>query len=101
MIGKIIVFRFPKKTNQRSLNQFCKKFYGQETSSHGGQYRYRRKGLLDNIQHVKLIGGVIIVSSENADKVMQFLKDYNAEFFVRGVILLPEDETILGKTESI
>lgn len=101
MIGKIIVFRFPKKTNQRSLNQFCKKFYGQETSSHGGQYRYRRKGLLDNIPHVKLIGGVIIVSSENADKVMQFLKDYDAEFFIRKVILLPEDETILSKTESI
>jgi len=101
MIGKIIVFRFPKKTNQRSLNQFCKKFYGQETSSHGGQYRYRRKGLLDNIPHVKLIGGVIIVSSENADKVMQFLKDYDAEFFIREVILLPEDETILSKTESI
>ncbi len=101
MIGKIIVFRFPKKTNQRSLNQFCKKFYGQETSSHGGQYHYRRKGLLDNILHVKLIGGVIIVSSENAEKVMQFLRDYDAEFFVREVILLPEDETILSKTESI
>lgn len=101
MIGKIIVFRFPKKTNQRSLNQFCKKFYGQETSSHGGQYRYRRKGLLDNIPHVKLIGGVIIVSSENSDKVMQFLKDYDAEFFIREVILLPEDETILSKTGSI
>ncbi len=101
MIGKIIVFRFPKKTNQKSLNRFCKKFYGQETSSHGGKYHYRRRGLLDNIPHIKPVGGIIIVSSENADKLMQFLKDYDAEFFVREIILLLEDEAILSKTPSI
>ncbi len=101
MIGKIIVFHFPKKTNQRSLNQFCKKFYGQETSSHGGKYHYRRTGLLDNIPHVKLIGGVIIISHENADKLIQFLMNYGAEVFARDVILLPEDEAILNKKVSI
>ncbi|MCZ7383981.1 MAG: hypothetical protein O8C63_04430 [Candidatus Methanoperedens sp.] len=101
MIGKIIVFRFPKKTNQKNLNQFCKKFYGQETSSQGRKYHYRRKGLLDDIPHIKLIGGVIIVSNENADRLIRFLNDYGAEFFVRDVILLPEDEDILGKTLSI
>lgn len=101
MKGKILVFRFPKKTNQKSLNQFCKKFYGQNTSSGGGKYHYRRKGLLDNIPFIKLIGGVIIVSNENADKLIQFLKDYDAEFFVRDVILLPEDEDILCKIVSI
>ncbi len=101
MTGKILVFHFPKKTNQRSLNQFCKKFYGQNTSSHGGKYRYRRKGLLDTIPHIKLIGGVLIVSTENANKIIQFLKDYGAELFVRDVILLPEDEIILGRSESI
>ncbi len=101
MMGKIIVFRFPKKTNQKSLNQFCKKFYGQETSSHGGKYRYKRKGLLDNIPHIKLIGGVIIVSNVNADRLIQFLKEYDAEFFVRDVTLLPEDEVILSRTLSI
>ncbi len=100
-MGKIFVFHFPKKTNQKSLNQFCKKFYGQDTSSHGGKYRYRRKGLLDAIPHIKLIGGVLIVSTENADKIIQFLKDYGAELFVRDGILLPEDEITLGRSESI
>jgi hypothetical protein len=58
MKGNIIVFRFKEKTEQKSINQFCKKFYGQNTSSHGGKYQYRRHGLLDNIPHIKLIGGV-------------------------------------------
>ena len=80
MKGNIIVFRFKEKTEQKSINQFCKKFYGQNTSSHGGKYQYRRHGLLDNIPHIKLIGGVILVEKDFAEKVICFLKEYNAEF---------------------
>jgi len=95
MKGNIIVFRFKEKTEQKSINQFCKKFYGQNTSSHGGKYQYRRHGLLDNIPHIKLIGGVILVEKDFAEKVIDFLKEYNAEFYIREVILLYEDEVIL------
>ena len=97
MIGNIIVFRFKEKTEQKSINQFCKKFYGQNTSSHGGKYQYRRHGLLDNIPHIKLIGGVIIIKKDFAEKVIDFLKEYNIEFYIREVILLYEDEVVLGK----
>ncbi len=34
-------------------------------------------------------------------RVIQLLREYNAEFYVRDVILLPEDEVILSKTLSI
>jgi len=101
MNGNIIVFRFKEKTEQKSINQFCKKFYGQNTSSHGGKYQYRRHGLLDNIPHIKLIGGVIIVKKDSTEKVIDFLKEYNAEFYIREVILLYEDEVVLGKLELI
>jgi hypothetical protein len=101
MIGNIFVFRFKKKTEQKSINQFCKKFYGQDTSSHGGKYRYRRHGLLDNIPHIKLIGGVIIVKKDFAEKVTEFLREYNAEFYIREVILLHEDEVALRKFHPI
>jgi len=101
MNGKIIVFRFKEKTEQKSINQFCKKFYGQNTSSHGGKYQYRRHGLLDNIPHIRLIGGVIIVTKDFAEKVIDFLKEYNAEFYIRDVILLYEDEVVLGKFKPI
>ncbi len=100
MIGKIVVFTI-YKNNRRSIDQFCKKFYGQETSSHGGKYHYRRRGLLDNIPHIKLIRGVVIVSKEDAEKVVQFLREYNAQFYVRDVILLSEDEAVLSRTASI
>jgi len=101
MIGSIIVFRFKEKTEQKSINQFCKKFYGQNTSSHGGKYRYRRQGLLDNIPHIKLIGGVIIVAKNSAGKLIDFLREYNAEFYIRDVILLHDDVVILGLSQTI
>ena len=101
MIGKIIAFTIYKTNDRKSIDRFCKKFYGQETRSHGGKYHYRRKGLLDGIPHIKLIRGVIIVSKENTDRVVQFLREYNAEFYVRDVTLLPEDELVLSKTLSI
>jgi hypothetical protein len=101
MIGNLIVFRFKEKTEQKSINQFCKKFYGQNTSSHGGKYRYRRHGLLENIPHIKLMGGVIIVKKDSTKKLIDFLRVYEAEFYVRDVILLHEDEIALSKSHPI
>ncbi len=95
MIGKIFIFTIFKNNERKNIDKFCKKFYGQETSSHGGKYHYRRRGLLDDVPHIKFIRGVIIVSNDNAMKVIQFLNEFNAEYYVRDLILLPEDEAIL------
>jgi hypothetical protein len=96
MPGKIFVFTIFRNNERKNIDKFCKKFYGQETSSHGGKYHYRRRGLLDEIPHIKLIRGVIIVSNDNAARVIQFLNEFNAEYYMRDVILLPEDEAILS-----
>jgi hypothetical protein len=36
---------------------------------------------------------------DSAEKVIQFLDEFNAEFFVWDVILLPEDEAVLSKKD--
>lgn len=100
-MGSLFVFQFKEKTEHKLINQFCKKFYGQDTSSHGGKYRYRRKGLLDEIPHIKLMGGVIIVKKDSNKKVTDFLRGYDAEFYVRDVILLHEDDVALSKSHTI
>ncbi|CAD7766739.1 MAG: hypothetical protein DNFNHJIP_00138 [Candidatus Argoarchaeum ethanivorans] len=101
VIGNLIVFRFKEKTEQKLINQFCKKFYGQDTSSHGGKYHYRRHGLLDDIPHIKLKGGAIIVKKDSTKKLIDFLKIYEAKFYVRDVVLLHEDEVVLGNFQPI
>jgi hypothetical protein len=92
-LGKLVVVAsIYRKAGQRSTDRFVKKFYGQETTSHGGRYRYHRKGLLDDIPHVKLGRGVLIIKPEDLEKVAGFLEDWKATYSVRDIILSPNDK---------
>ncbi|MGC8496483.1 MAG: hypothetical protein ACP5NL_00555 [Thermoplasmata archaeon] len=92
MEGIIVVFRLPKGTKTNQINQFCKKFYGQNSSSWKGKYHYHRHGLLDDLPHKKLIRGVIIIEEPHLDAVKRFLEEYNATIFTRKIILTEEDK---------
>ena len=78
-----------------ATNRFCQKFYRQDTSSHGGKYRHHKRGLLEDILHVKFIRSVITVSTRDVDKVIGFPRELNAEVHVRDVTLTPEDRRAL------
>jgi hypothetical protein len=95
--GVLVAFRVMKGSSHALTNQFCKKFYGQDTSSHGGKYRYRRPGFLDDIPHHRLIRGVLVLSERDADRVVEFLGEYNAEIHVRSVALTESDLEALSE----
>ena len=95
--GVLVAFRVMKGSDQASANRFCKKFYGQDTSSHGGRYRYRRPGFLDDIPHRRLIRGVLVLREEDRDRVVEFLRGYGAEIHVRTVLLTQGDKEALAK----
>lgn len=97
MDGKLITFIVHTNGNRTKSSMFAKKFYGQETSSNNGRYKYRRKGFLDNIPHIKLIRGVVIVSKKDANKVINFLNGYNTDIHIRNVELTSEDIKDLQK----
>jgi len=92
-MGTLVAFRVFKPAGQKGADMLCKQFYGQYTTTRGK--RYRRKGLLDEIPHVRLIRGVVIVSARDAGKVIKFLRKLNAEIYVRKVELTPKDKKIL------
>lgn len=95
MSGTIVIFRLPPKTDNTIISKFCQKFYGQDTSSWGGKYKYHRHGLLENIPHRKLIRGVIFVRSQDVEKVTGFLENYSAEVHIRTIKLTEEDIELL------
>ncbi len=76
--------------------QPVKRLYGQRTSSHGGRYVYLRKGLLDEIPHVRLTRGVVIVRTGDAGRVTSFLEGFGVVVFARVVVLTREDREVLG-----
>jgi hypothetical protein len=88
----ILVFHLPRKMNNSDLGKFVKRFYGQETSTQSGKYRYRRKGLLDNIPHRKLLRGVIIIRKSDLENVMKLLIEWNAVVDQR--IIEPTEEDL-------
>jgi hypothetical protein len=100
MQGDIVVFRLPPRLKKVEVSRFCQGFYGQNTSSHGGKYRYHRRGILDDIPYRKLIRGVIILKSEDLDTVLTFLDRYDAEVYVRRIRLVAEDHRVLGLSQK-
>jgi len=99
MMGKIVVFRVFPRAGMRRTDLFVKKFYGQDGTTGHGKYRFRRRGLLDEIPHKKLIRGVIIIRREDEERVVDFLKQYDAEYHSRDIVLATEDkETLLSTT---
>ena len=99
-MGKIVIFRVHGKMMHNQVNRFCQKFYGQDTTTHGGRYKYRKRGLLDDIHHRKLIRGVLILRDDDSDIVLEFLQEWGAEFYVREVKLEDEDIEFLRGMQS-
>jgi hypothetical protein len=97
MKGRLVAFKVYKNSGHAVTNSFIQKFYGQDTTTHGGKYRSHKHGLLEDIPHVKLQRGVIILLVKDFETVLKFLYEYKAEVQVRDVILTHEDEKTLAK----
>lgn len=95
MNGYIIVFKLPPKKKNVELSKFCQKFYGQDTSSWGGKYRYHRHGLLDDIPYRKLSQGVILINKDDLKTILTFLEKYDAEIHAREVKLIEKDKQFM------
>ena len=99
MDGVLIAFRLARYDKNRA-SELVKRLYGQATSSHGARYRYRRRGLLDDIPHRRLIRGVLVLRAEDADRVAGWLRGLGAEVHIRWVELTEEDLTRLRTQDS-
>jgi len=95
MDGTLVVFTLPAGTPLDVHRRFRKRIYGEETSSFGGRYRYRRKGLLDQIPHVKLYTGVVILRKEDVRRVMAVVLENGGGCVKRQVRLIREDLRVL------
>ena len=92
----IVVFRLPPHQTNAELGKFVKKFYGQDSNSGKGRYAYHRKGFLEEIPHRKLLRGVVILRQKDLEKVLAFLKEWQAQVEVREIKPTPEDSAKLG-----
>ena len=88
MKGTLIAYRTKEKNK---ASQLSRALHGYTDYSNRGAYEYVRRGLLEEIPHVKLMNGVFIVEKKRVDEFVELLKKFNAEYHVREVTLTEED----------
>lgn len=96
MDGVIIVFHLPQGSSSAQHREFRRQIYGEDTTSWGGRYKYRRRGILDGIPHVRLYWGAVIVRKEDAGRFIEAVKENGGTAYQRKIALLKEDKKVLA-----
>lgn len=92
----LVVFHLPEGSPPAAHRALRRAVYGEETSSHGGRYRYRRPGLLDGVRHVRLYWGVVIIADEDWPKLRRTLAEHGAVHAKREIRATRADERALA-----
>lgn len=92
MEGKIICYNFKSSNMSRNdMDQFLRELAGHNDKSNYGKYTYRKRGLLDDIPHIKPVRSVIVVSSNESTSIIKLLRRYKIDAYIRDIILTKED----------
>lgn len=77
-----VIFYSQKNIKPKQRTKFKKELAGHNDASHGGRYKYRIKGLLDQIQHIKPTNAALILKKEDYKKVISLMKRYSIDYIV-------------------
>lgn len=81
MKTKLICYKFKKLSPSKRMS-FHKEMYGYKDFSNKGKYIYQRKGILDSIEHKKILDCVILTDLEGSRIITKLLKKYGAKTHV-------------------
>jgi len=100
MDGTLVVFHLPTGSSPAKHREFRRRIYGEDTTSWGGRYSYRRRGMLDEIPHVRLYWGAVIVRREDAGRLIDEVRQNGGTAMSRIVKLTEADrKTLYSSTE--
>lgn len=81
MNAKLIVYDLSGLDQYRKV-LVNRALFGFNDHSNKGNYMYKRPGVLKDIQHLRLVKGVLIIKSDGEKKVIDVLKKHKAKHFV-------------------
>lgn len=95
--GLIIIYKLAG-LSQIDRDKLCRKLLGRTVKTHKGKYTHNIRGLLDDIQHIHIGKGILIVNKENEKKLCDFFKNHEVkDVFIREIILTKNDVNKLKK----
>lgn len=101
MKGKIICYNMKSSNlSRRDVDKFLRELIGHNDKSHHGRYSYRKQGILDEIPHIKPVRSVIVVPKKESPQVIDLLKKYAIDTYIRDIILTKCDLKTLDKKDG-
>jgi len=73
---------------------FNRAIYGYTDNSNNAAYQYKRKGILSQIPHLRLLKGALVIKKEDMSKIKPILKKYKVKYSVYDIQI---KESKLGK----
>lgn len=64
--------------------------FGYTDNSNHGSYQYKRKGMLSEINHLRLLKGAIIVKKSDSGKIIHYFKKYKAKYQIYDISINPK-----------
>ncbi len=91
MDGALVVFHLPAGSSPAAHRAFRRRIYGESTTSWGGRYQYRRRGILDDVPHVRLYWGAVLLRREDAGRFVAAVRQNHGVAVTRTVRLTEAD----------
>ncbi|MGI0155947.1 MAG: hypothetical protein ACREDE_07455 [Thermoplasmata archaeon] len=99
-MGCLVVFHLPEGSSRALHRRFARRVMGEETTSWGGKYRYRRKGLVDGTAHVLLHTGIVLLREEDTPGMCRRVRKEGGVVEVRRVELTRSDQRTLNRASG-
>ena len=99
-LGTLISYKLSKLPPPERCKIY-RKLNGWKDKSQHSKYTYNRKGLLTDIPHITVNRCVLIVKKEDANEIISFLNENNAEVFIRDILLKQSDIKKLGVKNDV
>jgi len=90
-IGLIMIYKL-EGLSQIDRDKICRKLLGRTVKTHKGKYTHQIKGILDNIPHIRVGNGILIINKTDEIKISNFLEENKVKnVFIRDIILTKND----------
>ena len=89
--GLIIIYKL-EGLSQIDRDKVCRRLLGRTVKTHKGKYTHRVKGILDDVPHIRVGNGILIIDKTNEIKLSNFLEENKVKnVFIRDIILTKSD----------
>jgi hypothetical protein len=86
MKAKLFAYDLSKLSQYQKV-RVNRALFGYIDNSNKNSYHYRRKGVIEDIPHLKISKGVIIVRDQDKEKISSILKEYKVNYLILNVMI--------------